>query len=195
MASDFAAKFDVGAESDVIVEADVAAVLVEDKEWNECVISDAREAFDVGIVSATSLVKSDVVAFGVVEVLLVGIVLDDGIASDVDLILDADVLYVIVAVSDDVIVSLVGVVFDDGIVLDAVDLSDITIVLDIGAIFEFDDVFGIGVRSKLDVISFADNVFPGRVDSTVVCDVESGFDVVSETDEVSDLVSRCSLSG
>ena len=186
MASDFGAKFDVGVESDVTIGAEVAAVSLEDVEWNDCTISDAREVFDVGIVSDVGSVKSDVVAFEVVEVLLV---------ADVESILDIVVLYEIVVVSDDVIVSLVGVVFDDGIVLDAVDLSDVTIVLDIGAIFEFDVVFGIAVRSRLDVMSFADNVFLGRVDSTVVCDVESGFDVVSETDEVSDLVSRCSLSG
>ena len=192
MASDFGAKFDVGVESDVTIGAEVAAVSLEDVEWNDCTISDAREVFDVGIVSDVGSVKSDVVAFEVVEVLLVGVIVNDGIASDVDLILDVDVSYVI---SDAVIVSLVGVVCDDSIVLDTVDLSDVTVVLDICAIFEFDVVFGIAVRSRLDVMSFVDIVFFGRVDSTVVCDVESGFDVVSETDEVSDLVSRCSLSG
>ena len=183
MASDFDATFDVVIKSDVIVGADVASVSLEDVEWNDCVISDAREVFDVGLISE------------VVEVLRVEVILNDGIESNVGLILDVDVLYVIVVVTDAVIISLVGVVFDDGIVLDAVDLSDATVVLDIGAIFEFDIVFGIAVRSRLDVMSFAGNVFLGRVDSTVVCDVESGFDVASETDEVSDLVTRCFLSG
>ena len=182
----FGAIFDVGIVSDGIVESG----------WKNCVASDAREVFDVGV------------AFDLVEVSLVGVVFSDVMISDFGTLVGVGVVSDVIVVSDGVVVSLPGVVLndvvcDDGVEFDTAGVSIADFVLDdgevLGVVCAVAEVSSRGVVFVSNIVLLGCSVVNLTVvvssNADVVYDVESGFDVISETDEVSCMETRFSVYG